>query len=77
MVPQGPTQGEVAQDVVADLRDLDAPFETLVGGEAAELTDLKASISSRLPWALAIVGLAMIVLLFLMTGSVVVPSRRS
>jgi putative drug exporter of the RND superfamily len=72
VVPQGPTQGDMAQDVVADVRRLDAPFETLVGGDAAELVDLKASISSRLPWALTIVGLATIVLLFLMTGSVVV-----
>ena len=46
VVPQGPTQGDVAQDVVADLRGLDAPFETLIGGEAAELIDLKASIST-------------------------------
>ncbi len=72
VVPNGPTQGGVAQGLVAELRQLDAPFETLVGGEAAELIDLKASISSRLPWALTIVVLATIALLFLMTGSVVV-----
>jgi RND superfamily putative drug exporter len=72
VVPDGPTQGDAAQDVVADLRQLDPPFDTLVGGEAAELIDLKASISDRLPWALAIVVLATMLLLFLMTGSVVV-----
>jgi putative drug exporter of the RND superfamily len=72
VVPVGPTQGEAAQGLVAGLRQLDAPFETLVGGEAAELVDLKVSISARLPWALAIVGLATMMLLFLMTGSVVV-----
>jgi RND superfamily putative drug exporter len=71
VVPEGSTQGEVAQALVSELRRLDAPFETLVGGEAAELVDLKASISARLPWALAIVGLATMLLLFLMTGSVV------
>jgi putative drug exporter of the RND superfamily len=72
VVPDGPTQGDAAQDVVAELRQLDPPFDTLVGGEAAELIDLKASISDRLPWALAIVGLATMLLLFLMTGCVVV-----
>jgi putative drug exporter of the RND superfamily len=72
VVPDGPTQGDAAQDVVADLRQLDPPFDTLVGGEAGELIDLKASISDRLPWALAIVVLATMLLLFLMTGSVVV-----
>jgi putative drug exporter of the RND superfamily len=72
VAPDGPTQGEVAQDIVDDLRQTDAPFDTLVGGEAAELIDLKASISARLPWALAIVGMATMLLLFLMTGSVVI-----
>jgi putative drug exporter of the RND superfamily len=72
VVPEGSTQGEVAQTLVGELRQLDTPFETLVGGEAAELVDLKASISNRLPLALAVVGLATMVLLFLMTGSVVV-----
>jgi putative drug exporter of the RND superfamily len=72
VVPDGPTQGEVAQAVVADLRELDAPFPTLVTGDAAELVDMKASIAARLPWALAIVCLATMALLFLMTGSIVV-----
>jgi putative drug exporter of the RND superfamily len=71
-VPEGPTQGEIAQGLVADLRDLDAPFPTMVTGEAAELVDLKASIAARLPWALAVVCLATMALLFLMTGSLVV-----
>jgi putative drug exporter of the RND superfamily len=72
VVPTGQPQGEVAQRLVGDVRHLNAPFETLVGGEAAELVDIKATIAARLPWALAIVGLATIILLFLMTGSVVV-----
>jgi putative drug exporter of the RND superfamily len=72
VVPDGPTQGEIAQGVVADLRELDAPFPTLVTGDAAELVDMKASIAARLPWALAIVCLATMALLFLMTGSIVV-----
>ncbi len=72
VVPGGPTQGEIAQGLVADLRTVDAPFPTMVTGEAAELVDLKASIAARLPWALAIVCLATMALLFLMTGSLVV-----
>ena len=72
VTPAGPAQGEAAQALVGALRDLDAPFETMVTGDVAELVDLKASISARLPWALGIVGLATMVLLFLMTGSVVV-----
>jgi RND superfamily putative drug exporter len=75
VVPAGPAQGERAQALVADLRDLAAPFETMVTGDVAELVDLKASLNARLPWALTIVALATIVLLFLMTGSVVVPIK--
>jgi RND superfamily putative drug exporter len=72
VAPDGPTQGDAAQALVRELRDLDAPFPTLVTGEAAELVDMKASIAARLPWVLAVVGLATIALLFLMTGSLVV-----
>jgi putative drug exporter of the RND superfamily len=72
VVPDGPTQGQVAQGLVGDLRDLDAPFPTMVTGEAAELVDMKASIAARLPWALAVVSIATMALLFLMTGSLVV-----
>jgi RND superfamily putative drug exporter len=72
VIPQGPTQGEPAQALVHDIRDLAPPFPAMVGGEVAELVDLKASIADRLPLALGLVGLATLVLLFLMTGSVVV-----
>lgn len=72
VVPTGATQGDIAQRLVGDLRDLDPPFEHLVGGDAAELVDLKDSIAARLWWALGLVGLATVVLLFLMTGSVIV-----
>ena len=75
IVPAGPAQGEQAQTLVAELRDVTAPFETMVTGDVAELVDLKASLRARLPWALTIVALATIVLLFLMTGSVVVPIK--
>jgi len=41
-----------------------------VGGPAAELIDVKAKLSNRLPYAALMVCLATLVLLFLMTGSV-------
>ncbi len=72
VVPDGPTQGEVAQALVHELRADDPPFEHLVAGDVAELVDVKASIAARLPWALAVVVLATMAVVFLMTGSVVV-----
>ena len=71
----GRTNGPVAQDVVTEIRDLNAPFPVLVGGDPAEIVDFRESIVSRLPLALGIVALATFGLLFLMTGSLVVPLK--
>jgi RND superfamily putative drug exporter len=61
--------------LVAGLRGLDPPFQTLVGGRTAEFVDQRESIGSHLPLALAIVALATLIVLFLMTGSVVLPLK--
>jgi RND superfamily putative drug exporter len=61
--------------LVADVRSTPAPFETLVAGASAELVDAKAGITSRLPLAGAIIALVTFALLFLMTGSVLVPLK--
>ena len=69
--PAGPT----AQEVVRELRALPASFDVRVGGSAAEFVDQQAAIGSRLPLAIALlVGLTLIVL-WLMTGSVVLPIK--
>ena len=75
VVPQGTEQGEVAQSLVHRLRDDRPPFPTSVTGEAAELIDFKTSIADRLPLAIGLVGLATLLLIFLMTGSVVVAAK--
>ena len=64
-----------AEDLVADIRELDAPGEASVGGRSAQAVDTKASIAQRLPWALALIALSTFVLLFLMFGSVLVPLK--
>jgi RND superfamily putative drug exporter len=46
-----------------------------VGGPTADLVDSKSSLGSRLPFALGLIVVATFVLLFLMTGSVVVPLK--
>jgi RND superfamily putative drug exporter len=65
----------VARDVVQQIRDLDAPFPTWVTGRAASTIDFTAAVVERAPWAVGIVATACLVLLFLMTGSVVVPIK--
>jgi RND superfamily putative drug exporter len=66
------TDGEA---LVADVRATAAPFPVLVGGPTADLVDSKASLGARLPFALGLIVVATFVLLFLMTGSVVVPLK--
>jgi putative drug exporter of the RND superfamily len=69
-------QSPAAQDLVRRVRsDRPEAVESWVAGDAASLVDLKDDIRRGLPWAIAIIVLAMIVLLFLMTGSVVVPIK--
>jgi len=67
--------GTVAQDVVTGLRAIHPPFRTWVAGQAANQIDFVSSLRSSAPAALAIVVLATFVLLFLMTGSVIVPLK--
>jgi RND superfamily putative drug exporter len=61
--------------IVRDIRAETAPFTVLVDGQAAQFVDLQASLASHLPMAVAIVALATVLLLFLMTGSVVLPLK--
>ena len=71
----GDPDGEAAQDLVTDVRELDAPFETQVAGQAADFVDQQQAIAEALPLAAGLlVGMTMIVL-WLMTGSVVLPIK--
>ncbi|MFC6885545.1 MMPL family transporter [Actinomadura yumaensis] len=68
VVPEGD-----AGRVVKRVRAEPAPFRVLVGGTAAVNEDGTASLKHRLPYALAAVVGMMLVLLFLLTGSVLLP----
>ncbi|MBF0721401.1 MMPL family transporter [Sanguibacter inulinus] len=71
----GDAGGEQAVDVVTSIRDLDPAFATWVTGQAAAQVDFVSALGDRVWWAVAIVVLATFVLLFLMTGSVVIPLK--
>jgi putative drug exporter of the RND superfamily len=62
-------------DLVQAVRTRPAPVPVLVGGQAAFLVDTKASLRDRLPLALCIIAATTFVLLFLFTGSVVIPVK--
>jgi uncharacterized membrane protein YdfJ with MMPL/SSD domain len=63
------------QDLVRDLRGVDAPFPAYAGGSTADFVDLKESLVDHMPLAALIIVLATLVVLFLMTGSVVLPLK--
>jgi RND superfamily putative drug exporter len=75
VIPQGSSQGTTAQNVVSYLRSHRPDHPTYVTGSAPFLMDFEHQISSRLPWALLFIALATMVLLFLMTGSILVPLK--
>ena len=75
VVPAGSVQGPVAQRLVAELRDHRPAYRSYVSGQAAALVDFKHQIRERLPYAMGLIALATFALLFLMTGSVLVPIK--
>jgi uncharacterized membrane protein YdfJ with MMPL/SSD domain len=67
--------GGAGQQLVHRIRGEARPFPAHVGGRGAEFVDLKHSLSGHLPWAFLIVAAATMLILFLMTGSVVLPFK--
>ncbi|MEU5941849.1 MMPL family transporter [Micromonospora sp. NPDC047548] len=73
---RGDSQSAQAQDLVERIRaDRPAGVQSWVIGDAAVLLDLNQRIRDGLPAALLTVTVAMLLLLFLMTGSLVIPVK--
>ena len=64
-----------AQKMINAIRAIPAPTGTLIGGVAADYADTQAGISRTLPWALGWIALGVLILLFLFTGSVILPIK--
>ena len=75
-VSANPFASEESKATVERVRELDVGGgEVLVGGSTAEFIDFQDSLARHLPLALAIVIGSTLVILFLMTGSVVLPIK--
>jgi uncharacterized membrane protein YdfJ with MMPL/SSD domain len=74
VVPGSPV-GERAQRTVEAIAAVPRPFPVDVGGAAARFADGRAAISARVPIAVGILVVTTLVLLWLMTGSVVLPLK--
>lgn len=75
VIPKSESLSEEGEELVKDIRTAEAPYDIQVGGPAAELVDSLDSMYDKLPAALAIIGITTFVLLFLFTGSLVLPLK--
>jgi uncharacterized membrane protein YdfJ with MMPL/SSD domain len=75
VVTRGAPLSSASQKLVGEIRSLRPPFKVLAGGETAAFVDQGKSLSSNLPIGLAILVATTLVLLFAMTGSVVLPLK--
>ncbi|MDQ4143804.1 MAG: MMPL family transporter [Actinomycetota bacterium] len=75
VVPSVEPLSPAAEELVGKARGMGAPFTTLVTGPSARLVDSKESIFSRVPVAAGAITIITLVILFLMTGSVVIPIK--
>ncbi len=62
-------------DVVREARDVRPPGDSWVTGADARTADFAATLAEGAPWAALVIALGTVVLLFLMTGSLVVPLK--
>jgi uncharacterized membrane protein YdfJ with MMPL/SSD domain len=75
VVPRDRSLSDSTQNLVRDIRSLQAPVHAGVTGTTARFVDLKSSLVDHLPLAIAILAAATALVLFLMTGSVVLPVK--
>jgi len=75
LIPSSTSRSLDAERIIQELRSLDAPSEMLIGGAAADFTDSQAAIARTLPWALGWIGVAVFILIFIFTGSIILPIK--
>jgi RND superfamily putative drug exporter len=72
-----PALSTASQDAVSEIRGLDPPGATrvLVSGNSARFVDQKQSLLEHAPLVVAIIALTTVLVLFLLTGSVLLPLK--
>jgi uncharacterized membrane protein YdfJ with MMPL/SSD domain len=74
VISKRPPLADPSRELVDELRALDSP--ALITGFTAHYLDLQSSLGDNLPLVLAIVFVVTFVVLFLMTGSVILPLKQ-
>ncbi|MDQ1653265.1 MAG: putative drug exporter of the superfamily, partial [Cryptosporangiaceae bacterium] len=75
ILPKASSRDAEAGALVKRLRADRPPFTIWITGDAAVLIDFKHEVATRAPWALGLVAIATFILLFAMTGSLLVPLK--
>ncbi len=64
-----------AESLIKDIREIKSPAGTLIGGIAADYADTQIGIAKTMPWALTWIAVGVLVLLFVFTGSIILPIK--
>lgn len=64
-----------ARHLIHDLRKLNSPKGTMIGGVAADFTDSQDGTAKALPWAFLWITISVLILIFIFTGSVLLPIK--
>lgn len=69
------SRSTASEKVIHEIRALDKPAGTLIGGSAADFTDSQDGIAGKLPFALGWIALTVLILIFVFTGSIILPLK--
>jgi RND superfamily putative drug exporter len=75
VIPGTSSRSQDAERVIKELRALEKPDGLLIGGAAADFTDSQGGIARTLPWALGWIGITVFILIFIFTGSIILPIK--
>jgi RND superfamily putative drug exporter len=64
-----------AEKMITEIRELAVPQGTLIGGVAADYADSQIGIAKKLPLALLWITIGTLILLFMFTGSIILPIK--
>jgi RND superfamily putative drug exporter len=70
-----PSRTIEAAKMIHEIRALQTPEGTLIGGPAADFTDSQDGIAHALPWALGWIAFSVFILIFIFTGSIILPIK--
>jgi RND superfamily putative drug exporter len=75
VIPSKASRTLAAEKIIHDIRDIPRPDGALIGGAAADFTDSQDGIASTLPLALGWIAFWVMILIFIFTGSIILPIK--